>query len=313
VLATILVGLLLAVIATRRITRPIVRLKDATRAVALGHLGATIEADTHDEIGELARAFNRMSTSLRELDRQKEAFISYISHELRTPLASLAEAGGLLLDEVPGALNPKQRHLLEIIRDDGDKILRLINDLLDLARLESGMMPLKIERWSVGELVRNSLEEVGPLLQKKNQRLHLEDRAPVGQIWADGHRIQQVLTNLLTNAIKFTPEGGAIGVTVAGAGENALGFAVWDTGIGIDPAHFHDIFEKFRQVRSDVAAVPPGSGLGLPIARQIVEVHGGRIWVESEPGEGATFRFTVPVGDGPAASGAASTRDMARV
>ena len=247
------------------------------------------------EIQEKSRELETANDRLKELDQLKSDFVSNVSHELRTPLTAIKGAVDLLLREVPGPLNENQTHYLSRVRSNTQHLAGLINDLLDLAKIEEGKVELKEVRVSVGGLVHEVMETVKPLAAEKPVLLEVKVPEPSVLVWADRDKITQVLMNLIGNAIKFTPCAGRIGVSTANDRRGWVRVSICDTGPGI-PANEHErIFQKFYQVTQDGSQKPKGTGLGLAISKSLVELHGGKIWVESDEGRGSTFSFTLPV------------------
>ncbi|HEY0037372.1 MAG TPA: ATP-binding protein [Longimicrobium sp.] len=227
----------------------------------------------------------------RQIAKLKDEFVSIVAHELRTPLTSIRGSLGLLAS---GRLNgtPQAQRMLEIAAQNSDRLVRLINDMLDLDRLQSGRLELKPARVEVAPLVEQSMHAVEGAAT--GVQVSLEARIDPGlDVWADPDRVVQVLVNLLSNAAKFSPPGAVVEVVGENRGEQAL-FQVRDRGRGIPADKLDAIFERFRQVDSSDARDKGGTGLGLAICRSIVQQHGGRIWVASEWGKGSTFFFTLP-------------------
>jgi len=231
---------------------------------------------------------------LRKLDELKSDFVAVVSHELRAPLTSIISYGETLLQGRVGHLVPQQQHAIEVICQSAHEQLRIVDDLLDLSRLEAGRMTLHVEEVPLASVVDEALQTAVPMAESKKQHLVNQVSADLPLVRADPNRVRQILLNLITNGIKFTPAEGRIAIT-AEVIANELQVAVRDTGIGIAPEHQHLIFDKFTQVERPLTRQYPGAGLGLPIARLLVELHGGRIWVESAPGQGSTFYFTLPL------------------
>jgi len=227
----------------------------------------------------------------REVERMKDEFISVVSHELRTPLTSIRGSLGLLAAGQLGEVSEKGRRMLEIAVQNTDRLVRLINDILDIERIESGRVTMELRAVDAAELARHSAEVMAGMAEKAGVRLTV--RGERQALEADPDRILQVLTNLLSNAIKFSPRGGEV-VLATGRGEGEAVFRVSDRGRGIPADRLESIFERFSQVDSSDAREKGGTGLGLAICRSIVQQHGGRIRVESRPGEGSTFTFTLP-------------------
>lgn len=297
ILAVVLAGLAsssIALVIVRSIHERVRKLDEGTRQIASGNFAYALDDPSPDELGSLARSFNQMAEKLGELDRMKADFVSCLSHELRSPLTSLKEATSLMQDQVAGPVTPKQERLLKIIEIDADKLLRLINDLLDLSKMEAGMMPLNVHPARIEEVLKHAVQEIQPLAVGKGIHMVslISPNLPV--IRMDELRIQQVVTNLLHNAVKFTEREGTVTLSAAETPEG-IRVSVKDTGRGIPPEAQARIFDKFHQVDPVMTGASGGTGLGLPIARHIVEAHRGRIWVESHPGGGASFAFVLPV------------------
>ncbi|WP_420128069.1 response regulator [Longimicrobium sp.] len=245
-------------------------------------------------------------TERREVDRLKDEFVSIVSHELRTPLTSIRGSLGLLAAGKLGEVPEKGRRMLEIAVQNTDRLVRLINDILDIERIESGRVTMELGRTDAAELAHQAVDVMGAMAEKAGVQLYAwADRQPME---ADADRILQVLTNLLSNAIKFSPPGGEVSVSVQREGPEVV-FRVRDQGRGIPQDRLESIFERFQQVDSSDAREKGGTGLGLAICRSIVQQHGGRIWVESVPGEGSTFTFTLPGAVEPLAVTAAAGGD----
>ncbi|OLB94907.1 MAG: hypothetical protein AUH30_16590 [Candidatus Rokubacteria bacterium 13_1_40CM_68_15] len=243
-----------------------------------------------------ARLFREIEEKGRQLevaDRHKSEFLANMSHELRTPLNAVIGFSEVLLERMFGELNPKQEEYLQDIVSSGRHLLSLINDILDLAKIEAGRMDLELTLFSVPLALENALTLIRERATRHGLGVDLAVDASVGEIVGDERKVKQVLINLLSNAIKFTPEGGRVAVT-AQLANGTVEIAVSDTGIGIAAEDQEAIFEEFRQVGTDYARKREGTGLGLTLARRFVELHGGRLWVKSEVGRGSTFTFTLP-------------------
>ncbi len=227
----------------------------------------------------------------QRLDKAKSEFISVVSHELRTPLTSIRGALGLLARGTLGTLEPKGQRMLEIASVNTDRLVRLINDILDIERLESGKAPLQLQECDAAHLVRQAVETMRAMADAAGVELRAE--AGPSAVSADPDRVVQTLDNLINNAVKFSPRGST--VTVASERRDGeVVFSVADRGRGIPPEKLETIFGRFQQVDASDSRQKGGTGLGLAICRSIVTQHGGRIWVESTPGEGSTFLFTIP-------------------
>ncbi len=319
---TILVGVVwatLSLLATgllvffliRSITRPISLLQKATAKIAEGEFTHRVDLPTQDELGDLAEAFNEMAYQLKRLDDMKAHFVAIVSHDLKTPLTSMKEAVDLLLEEAVGPLSPKQRRLLEINAGGIQKLAEFVDDMLNLTRMEAGLVPLNQTWFDLQRLVEERLDAFHLLAERKQIRLsvtHLPD--PLPHMLGDPGRLEQVLANLLNNAIHFTPCGGTIAVKVECVSKKELPilakkdpkgdktkrwlkFSISDTGEGIPKEEWKRVFDKFYQIRK-MSNLSTGSGLGLAIAKYIVEGHQGSIWVEASSKKGTTFVFALP-------------------
>ena len=231
-------------------------------------------------------------TERKQVERLKDQFVSTVSHELRTPLTAIRASLGLLASGVSGTLPEKGQRMLEIAVTNTDRLVRLINDILDSERLASGKTPMEKKQCSAAQLVTQAADVMKPMAEKAGISLSVESQDAA--LWADPDRIVQALTNLISNAIKFSPKGGRIWVT-AERKENQMLFKVRDEGRGIPPDKLGLLFERFQQVDASDAREKGGTGLGLSISRSIIEQHNGRIWVESTVGKGSTFFFTLPL------------------
>jgi GAF domain-containing protein len=245
---------------------------------------------------ENARLFHEIEEKSRELaeaSKHKSQFLANMSHELRTPLNAILGYAELMLDSIYGKPSEKMRAVLERLQSNGRHLLGLINDVLDLSKIEAGQLTLTLDDYSLSDVVHGVVTAVEPLAAEKRLafRAEVAPGLPVGR--GDGRRLSQVLLNLVGNAIKFT-DGGEVAIK-ASVADGAFAVAVCDTGPGIAAADQAKIFEEFQQADSSITRKKGGTGLGLSIAKRIIEMHGGRLWVESEPGKGSTFCFTLPV------------------
>jgi two-component system, NtrC family, sensor histidine kinase GlrK len=272
-----------------RVTRSLRMLSAATRAVAAGSLREPIPVGGRDEIGELARSFEAMAAQLRQMDEMKDEFFAKMSHELRSPLTSVREASQLLRDEVPGPLNAKQTRLVEIIGRSSDRLLRLVNQILEMSRLRAGVLPLHRARLDLDRIIARALEEMRPQADEAGVGLERERVGSRFTCVGDEDRLVQVIINLVANAIRFTARGGRVVVRLVDAG-NEIELAVEDTGSGIPERDLPHIFDSYRQAHAGRG----GTGLGLAIVRGVVEAHGGRVTVESQEGKGSRFTVLLP-------------------
>jgi signal transduction histidine kinase len=246
-----------------------------------------------------ARLFREIEDKSRQLEvasQHKSEFLANMSHELRTPLNAIIGFSEVLTDRMFGELNEKQEEYLKDIYSSGTHLLSLINDILDLSKIEAGRMELELTEFDLPTAIDNALMLVRERAGRRSIALHTSIDSRLGQIQADERKIRQVVLNLLSNAIKFTPEGGRIEVGAVPK-DGSVEVSVSDTGIGIAPEDQEKVFEEFRQVGTAAKKVE-GTGLGLTLCRKFVELHGGRIWVKSQEGVGSTFTFTLPVGHG---------------
>jgi two-component system sensor histidine kinase GlrK len=301
----VIIGLIMAWLLTRNIRVPIQRLTEGTRYIAQGNFERRIQVKSKDELGDLARAFNSMTGKLGKLEEMKREIISNISHEFRTPLTSIKEATHLLLDEVPGPVNTKQKKMLGIVQEGTSKLVRLINNLLDLSKIRSGMMQYHFEKSELVPILKAGISSIRFLADLKGVALKMDVQEGLPPLLLDTEKMEQVMNNLLSNAVKFARKGGGIRVAAILAtrnerekGEtNVLRVCVEDNGVGIDPDQLSRIFDRFRQGDPVMGydKKVKGTGLGLSICQYYIEEHGGRIWAESEIGKGSRFCFELPV------------------
>jgi two-component system, NtrC family, sensor kinase len=241
----------------------------------------------------LFREIEEKSRLLEAASRHKSEFLANMSHELRTPLNAILGFSEVLAERMFGEVNEKQAEYLQDILSSGRHLLSLINDILDLSKVEAGRLELELGRFYLPTALDNALTLVRERATRHGIRFIQIVDAGVGDIVADERKLKQILLNLLSNAVKFTPEGGRVGLTATLAA-GAVTIAVSDTGVGIAPEDQSAIFEEFRQVGREDARKQEGTGLGLTLAKKFVELHGGQIWVQSQVGQGSTFSFTLP-------------------
>jgi len=293
VIVALATSLVLALITTAvialRITRSLRRLSVATAAVAAGSFRDPIPVAGHDEVAVLGRSFNAMADRLRQHDEMKEEFFATLSHELRSPITSVREAGHLLADGVPGPLTPKQARLVDIIRRSTDRLLRLVNQILDASRLRAGVLPLEHVPLDLDWLVGRAMDEMRPIADEGKVTLVRERVGTRFTVQGDEDRLVQVVVNLLANAVRFTPVGGRVTVRLIDAGPECE-IQVEDTGVGIPAQELPHVFESYRQAHPGKG----GTGLGLAIVRGLVQAHGGRVTVESQEGKGSRFTVLLP-------------------
>jgi PAS domain S-box-containing protein len=237
----------------------------------------------------------RFEQSLQEANRMKSEFLANMSHELRTPLNGIIGFTEFLFDEKPGPLKPKQKEYLGDVLSSARHLLQLINDVLDLAKVEAGKMDLHPETFPVHKAVEEVAAVIKGIAQKKHITVGIEIGAGLEAVTLDQHKFKQVLYNLLSNAIKFSDEGGQVGIHAGRLDSNKLAVTVRDTGIGIKTEDINRLFTEFEQLDSGTARRFEGTGLGLALTKKIIEFQGGRISVESEPGKGSVFTVVLPV------------------
>jgi len=249
-------------------------------------------------IREMQQAYTQeLESRNREVERAnqlKSEFLASMSHELRTPLHTIIGFSELLSEELEGPLNPKQQRFIHHIRTDSQHLLALINDILDISKIESGRLELRREAFDIAGALEETLSSIRPQAALKSIAIETGLAVPAA-VFADRLRVKQILFNLLSNAVKFTPEGGRIQVEGRLRGD-FLEMSVRDTGVGISKEQHEAVFDKFYQVGSTTKGVREGTGLGLAITKTLVAEHGGQIWLESEPGKGSRFTFTIAVG-----------------
>ncbi len=298
-LSSIALALLLGYAISGSLIAPVQKMGARLDEIATGDFSKRVEIVNQDELGTLASNLNRMSDELGRLyeqiemaNRHKSEFLANMSHELRTPLNAILGFSEALSDGVYGMLNPKQAEYLRDIHSSGQHLLSLINDVLDLAKVEAGRMELLIEVFDVPSAVESAVTLIKERAMRRGIQVTLKMDEQLGEFSGDERKFKQILLNLLSNAVKFTPEGGSVTLS-AKATDDGLQVSVRDTGIGIAKESQEKIFEAFRQAGGSDNITREGTGLGLTLARQFVEMHGGKIWLESKPGAGSTFTFNI--------------------
>lgn len=272
-----------------RMTHSLETLSAATADVAMGSFREPLPVGSGDEIGQLARSFNSMAAQLRQMEETKEEFFASVSHDLRSPLTSIRLATDLLREGVPGPLTEKQTRLVEIVGGSTDRLLRLVNQILEISRLRAGLVPLDRTTVDLDRLVARAVEELHPRAEAAGVVLARELVGSDFRCHGDEGRLLQVVINLAANAIRFTPARGRVAVRLVDAGAE-LELQVEDTGVGIPAAELPHIFDSYRQAHRDRG----GTGLGLAIVRGVARAHGGRVTVESREGKGSRFSVLLP-------------------
>ncbi|MBN2407998.1 MAG: HAMP domain-containing histidine kinase [Elusimicrobia bacterium] len=294
--ASLMFGLIFSLILSGTIAKPINQVAMGAQAIGEGKLTTRIKVKTQDEVGTLAEEFNDMAVKLSELDKAKDDFVNAVSHELRTPLAAIEGYVDFLMDGGESVPREKREKALNIMKTSSQRLAKFINDILDIAKIKAS----KIVYEKIEHDIREIADKVIGLLKSVAEKaqinivLNISDKVP--HILADEDRIDQVLTNLIGNALKFTPEKGTITIGAERADSNYIRVSVSDTGPGIPEKDIKKIFGQFEQSeQARNVRGPKGTGLGLAIAEGIIKSHGGRIWVESTLGSGTTFFFTLPI------------------
>lgn len=314
------IALLASLLVARRVVIPLQMLRQGVERIGRGDLDFRLAVKTGDEFETLAEEFNKMTAALqesymglerkvtertqelmlanerlKELDQMKSSFVSNVSHELRTPLTAIKASVDNMLDGLTGQLSEKQVRYLARIKSNTDRLARLINDVLDLSTIEAGRIDFKPTNFPLIPLTKDILENLRPVSEEKLIDLEITSSDPSVSAWGDRDKVAQVLMNLIANAVKFTPPHGKVAVAIGRNGNEWVQVSVVDTGPGIPPEEVNKIFDKFYQATQANRQKPKGTGLGLAISKALVEMHQGKIWVESEVGKGSTFSFTLPV------------------
>ncbi|HQI80011.1 MAG TPA: HAMP domain-containing sensor histidine kinase [Deltaproteobacteria bacterium] len=289
------IGLIVPVLIYMSVTRDLKRIRGGIRHVAEGDFAYRINLESTDELGMLAEAFNNMALRLKELDDMKSEFVSVVSHELKTPLTSMKEAASLLLEGLAGALTDKQRRLVEIMAQGIRRLLNTVSELLDMSRIEGGLVVLNREAHDMNAVVSSFISEIKPVADAGNIGIAVKYAPESCMVMVDRNKILQVLTNLTHNAIKYSPEGAMVEIRVRNTDGNII-TEVEDHGKGIPEEDLPRIFEKFYQAR--YTRGHGGIGLGLAISRGIVDAHGGKMYAHSQVGQGSVFAFHLPCAHG---------------
>jgi len=295
---SLLLALALGLVLSASVVGPLRRTEERLAEIGAGDFGGRLDVPNRDEIGSLAAKVNSTSDELqrvyRELEtasRHKSDFLATMSHELRTPLNAIIGFSEVLREQMFGELNERQLAYVTDVHEAGQHLLSLINDVLDLAKIEAGRMDLELSQVALPDVLRSAISMHSESAGRGGIELELTTEPEEITIAADERRVRQIVFNLLSNAVKFTPTGGRVDVS-ARLEDGRVEVAVADTGPGIAAEDLGKIFEEFEQASDGRQA--EGTGLGLPLSRKLVELHGGNLWAESTPGRGSTFRFTLP-------------------
>ena len=292
------VAIVLGFVLTRQFTRPINALATGARHIAEGDLGFRVQIKSSDEIGDLARSFNNMASGLEKSEQARQRLVADIAHEVRTPLTIIDGT----VEGIADGVFPADRKHLDSIREQTVLLNRLVGDLRELSLAETGRLKLKPAPANMAELVRRKLSQIEMKAREKNIRLELKAGKDIPDVRVDPVRMDQVISNLLTNAVRHTPDSGSITVSIRTVPEADshlnrpyLSVSIANTGEGIAAEHLPHIFDRFYRAEPSRARSEGGAGLGLAIVKQLVEAHSGRVWAESSPGKGSTFYIALPV------------------
>jgi len=312
----VVLGTLVCYLIYRSISIPLSNLMEGTSAIAAGKYYYRLDTSRNDELSRLALDFNAMTQRMAELDQMKRAFVSHVSHELKAPMASMRETFQLLLEEIPGPLTDKQRRLLELGLQSGSRLSSMLANLLDLSKIEAGVMEYDVQTHDLVPLIRTAI--AGLEVQAREKRIRIDADLPSTPLPAecDKDRIVQVIGNVLSNAVKFSPASSTVAVSarsISGipekmpanwrlivgdvpASESMVLLSIADSGPGVPDEQKDRIFEKFVQVRQGKKVPGQGLGLGLAICRTIIEAHGGAIWMEDRPQGGSVVQILLRPG-----------------
>ena len=298
-------AIIVSLFVSRRVVTPIRQMMEASRRIAAGRYQERVDVTSEDELGQLARSFNQMATTLEQTETMRRDLIANVAHELRTPLASIK---GYMEGIMDGVL-PADPDTYQQIYHEADRLQRLVNDLQELSRVEAGAFELKRHPLAAGELIQQTAARLRPQFEEKGVSLRLNLSADLPLVQADEDRLNQVLLNLVGNALQYTPSGGT--VTINAQIENPkypkgtlskiqnpaeLLISIHDTGLGIPAEHLPHLFNRFYRVDKSRSRAGGGSGIGLTIAKHLVEAHGGHLWAESAgEGQGSLFGFSLPL------------------
>ena len=287
-IAALILGVALSYLMSRSITRPITTISKAVGRFAKGELDSRVDINRHDELGELADAFNSMAEDLSRLEKLRRGFVANVSHELRSPMTSMqGYVQGMLDGTIPEADYPQY---LNVVLSETKRLNKLISELLDLSRIESGKFPLNCQKFDVNELIARIMFQYEGRIEEKHINVDISFRQEQCLVWADPDRISQVVVNLIDNAVKFLQDGGSLTLWTLMDEDHAI-ITIKDDGPGIASEDLPYIFDRFY--KADKAHSGKGTGLGLSIVKKILEQHGQEIKCTSTPGRGTSFMFTL--------------------
>ena len=292
---SLIFGIIISIFITVNITRPLSIINKKTIDIARGDFGHDLKLSSPPEIEVLAKSFNLMCSKLKEIDKMKSDFFSLMSHELRTPLTTIKEGTNLFIESLEGlGATERQKRLMAIINEECNRLIKLVNSLLDLSKMEAGMMVYNFNKAEISPLISKITGEIEPLAETRNIRIETDINKELPHITMDTERILQVLRNLVGNAVKFTPDKGCVRISARSV-DKGVKISVTDSGTGISKEKVNAIFDKYYQDTLATSSKIKGTGLGLAIVKQVVNSHGGKVWVESTSEQGSIFSFVLPV------------------
>ncbi|MCB0212699.1 MAG: HAMP domain-containing protein [Anaerolineae bacterium] len=283
-------AVIVSIFVSRRVVNPIRQMMQASRRIANGHYDERVAETNRDELGQLAHSFNQMADALEQIETMRRQLIGNVAHELRTPLTNIKGYMEGLIDGVV----PPEPETYQLVYREADRLQRLVTDLQELSRVEAGVIELDRQPLSIATLIEQTAARLRPQFQEKEVTLELKLASGLPDVWADEDRVGQILLNLVGNALQYTPGGGSVTITTT-AEHNEIQVRIRDTGIGLRAEDVPHLFDRFYRVDKSRSRAGGGSGIGLTIAKHLVEAHGGRIGVTSEGlGKGSAFTFVLP-------------------
>jgi signal transduction histidine kinase len=289
--AALISAVLVSLFVSQRVVTPIRQMMQASRHVAAGHYRERVPVASQDELGQLAASFNQMAEDLEQIEAMRRDLIANVAHELRTPLSSIK---GYMEGLIDGVI-PAQAETYQQVYREADRLQRLVSDLQELSRVEAGAFELQRHPVALPDLIRQIAARLRPQFEEKGVSLKLDLPVTLPAVLADEDRLSQILVNLIGNALQYTPAEGVVTI-VARTEAGRLVVTITDTGLGIPAEHLPHLFTRFYRVDKSRSRAGGGSGIGLTIARHLVEAHGGQIWAESQgERQGSTFGFSIPL------------------